>query len=185
MIIELENLSEQVILRRPKTQDADDLYQLLSDFEVVSRLRTIPWPADRDFCIQLNERAIKKWQDPENLSEPWVIEIDGRHSGKIDAVHMTEESGKVFGLGYSLERRHWSKGIMSKAVAAVVNRCFTVHAADILVAGVLADNPASGHILQKQGFSIIGIEDTHFTAIGQIRPYVRYRLLREEWEGAT
>lgn len=179
MIIHLN----QATLRPPEQRDGDDVLRQFSDFEIVSRLRQIPWPADRQFATDFNDRSIAKWQTPEGLSRSWVIEVAGQHSGMIHASHQQDQGDGVFSLGYWLDRHHWGHGIMSDAVQAIVDHCFTEAGAQTIVAGVLADNPASGHILQKQGFAIIGVEETHFMALGQMRPYVHYRLLRDDWEG--
>lgn len=72
-----------------------------------------------------------------------------------------------FALGYWLSPRHWGEGFMIEATKAVLielDKCFGPHS---IKAGYFFDNPASGRILQKLGFSKAGESMEHCLGRGE------------------
>jgi RimJ/RimL family protein N-acetyltransferase len=63
-------------------------------------------------------------------------------------------------LGYWIARAHWGRGIATEAGRAVVELADSSLRLPRLVASHALDNPASGHVLAKLGFSATGITTT-------------------------
>lgn len=61
-------------------------------------------------------------------------------------------------IGYWLGRDYWNKGIMSQVVHMMVQYIFQNYSVHKIYAEIFADNLASAHILQKNGF----IKEAHF-----------------------
>jgi RimJ/RimL family protein N-acetyltransferase len=60
-------------------------------------------------------------------------------------------------IGYWLSEQYWGKGIMSEAVKLVTDYAFANLDFIRLQAGVISNNPASMHVLEKAGYQKEGI----------------------------
>jgi RimJ/RimL family protein N-acetyltransferase len=65
-------------------------------------------------------------------------------------------------IGYAIVRSCWSRGYATAAVGALIDRARAVSGVRRIVAHNPVDRPASGRVLQKNGFQLIGeIDDQH------------------------
>ena len=56
-------------------------------------------------------------------------------------------------VGYCLSRAYWGKGIMSEAVACVIDYCFKELQFDFLCCGYFLENSRSKRVNEKMGFT--------------------------------
>ncbi len=114
----------------------------------------------------------------------FAVVLDDRVIGtvqiRIAADKMTSD------VGYSIARRHWGKGLMVEAVAAVIEWAFG--AFDIVKVGAQADfrNRQSWRVMEKLGMKREGIlrsqEPPNPVNPNERVDMVHYGILREEWE---
>jgi ribosomal-protein-alanine N-acetyltransferase len=75
--------------------------------------------------------------------------------------------GRSAELGYYIARDHWGRGIATEAALAITRVGFESFGFLKLTSGYHADNPASGRVLAKLGFTIIGTSSRPCLADGK------------------
>ena len=92
----------------------------------------------------------REWLD--GRAYRYAVQLDGRMIGLVDIDGIDQEDGH---LGYWLERSAWGRGYGLEAARAVVHFAFQVVRLSRLRAAHALDNPASGRVLTKLGFTYI------------------------------
>jgi RimJ/RimL family protein N-acetyltransferase len=65
-------------------------------------------------------------------------------------------------IGYAIVRSCWGRGYATQAVRALVSLARQVPAIETVVAHAPLERPASGRVLQKAGFTLVGeMDDEH------------------------
>ena len=163
--------TQRLLLRPGFPEDAPALAAAMGDEQVVRNLARVPWPyglADAQaFLTKPADLFLPSCLITERTgSAPLLVGGCGLHR---------RESGTVE-LGYWIARPHWSRGIATEAARAIVDiaRALRLPA---LEAGHFLDNPASGRVLEKLGFSPTGIIAPRFClGRGEELPARLYRL---------
>ena len=141
--------TERLVLRPFTRADAEDMYNHWAGDPLVSRYLT--WAPHRN--VEETRALLAQWEKeysrPDHYS--WAIVSGGVAVGSIAAVRLEEESGFVT-LGYCLSRRLWGRGYMTEAVRAVCSFFFREAGASRITADYVAENVASGRVLEKCGF---------------------------------
>ncbi|MCD4709698.1 MAG: GNAT family N-acetyltransferase [Bacteroidales bacterium] len=110
-----------------------------------------------------------------------AIEVDGEASGGI-GLHGLKDVYRYNGeIGYWLSERHWGRGIMSDAVAAMVNYAFTETSWLRLFACIYENNPSSMRVLEKNGFQPEAIHKKAVMKEGKLMDEHLYALLKDQW----
>jgi RimJ/RimL family protein N-acetyltransferase len=147
-------------LRRPVEQDADAIISIASDWEVARRLARVPHPyTDADVRFFFNHVV---------PNEPtWAIlwRQTGRLIGMISLMPVPD--GRSAELGYYVARDHWGRGVATEAALAITMVAFESFGYLKLTAGYHADNPASGRVLAKLGFTVVGTSNRPCRAEGR------------------
>ena len=145
---------EGFLLRPWRESDLDALVRHADD-EQVSRgvSDRFPFPYTRqDGENFLSGRVI-------DLSDPvFAIEIEGEACGGIGAHPGKGERAHSAEFGYWLGRTHWSKGIMTRAVALFAPWVMQELQLYRLYANVLAFNVGSAQVLRRNGFMEEGVQ---------------------------
>jgi RimJ/RimL family protein N-acetyltransferase len=152
-------------LRQPVEQDADAIVAIVGDWEVARRLARIPHPytdADARFFF---EHVVPK--------EPtWAIvwRQTGRLIGIVGLAPASD--GCSAELGYYVAREFWNCGVATEAARAVIRVGLESLGCSRLTSGYYTDNPASGRVLAKLGFTIVGTSTRPCLAEGKDKPSV-------------
>lgn len=110
-----------------------------------------------------------------------AIEIDGETSGGI-GLHGLKDVYRFNGeIGYWLSEKHWGRGIMTKAVAAMVEHAFTKTSWLRLFACIFENNPSSMRVLEKNGFKAEAIHKKTVMKEGVLMDEHLYALLKNQW----
>jgi RimJ/RimL family protein N-acetyltransferase len=75
--------------------------------------------------------------------------------------------GRSAELGYYVARDHWGRGIATEAALAIVRFGFESLGYLKLTSGYYTDNAASGRVLAKLGFTIVGTSSRPCLAEGK------------------
>ena len=165
---------------RPITKsDAESIYKYARD-RAISRYTFLPHPYTRkdadDWVITSSERNASGIDFNMGIELPSTGEIIGMISlNNIDVINRHAE------LGYWLGKPFWGKGMVSEAVALVVNYTFRRLKLVRIYARVMHPNTTSAHLLEKCGFAYEGTLRRHIKRNGRYLDDVRYGLLVEDW----
>ena len=142
----MENQAPHIVLREVEDRDVDVLFEHASDREAI-RMAAFTSPAfdDRD---AFHARWTRIRRDPTTTTR--VIETDGRVVGHISSFDL---DGKRE-VTYWIDRQHWGKGIATRALREFVTR---IDVARPLHASAAADNAGSIRVLEKCGFTRVGV----------------------------
>jgi RimJ/RimL family protein N-acetyltransferase len=147
-------------LRQPLEHDADAIISIAGDWEVARRLARVPHPyTDADVRFFLNHVV---------PNEPtWAI-LWRQTSRLIGVIGLAPApDGRSAELGYYIARDHWGRGVATEAGLAITRVGFESFGYLKLSSGYHADNPASGRVLEKLGFAIVGTSSRPCLAEGR------------------
>jgi len=142
--------SERLFLRPGWPEDWQELLSRIDDEAVVRNLAKAPWP----YTAEHARFFASKQQDKRCPHFFVTLPTSSRPAEIVGCVGLAEENGEVE-LGYWFAREHWGKGYATEAARAVL-RLARVLGHQELVAGHFIDNPASGAVLRKIGFTPTG-----------------------------
>lgn len=165
---------------RPLTmRDAQDIYDYSRDPEVA---RHVLWDAHRSLA---DSRAylrfiLRQYRDGMPSSYGIVLKATGRVVGTIGFMWYSQENSTAE-VGYSLARWLWGKGLMTEALAAVLDMAFRELGLHRVEAQHETDNPASGRVMQKCGMRREGTLRGRILNKGRYVDVDLYAILREDW----
>lgn len=138
--------TERLFLRPAWPEDCQDLYAALSHEAVVRNLSRVPWPYTLDDARAFVGR-------PQDRRHPhFLVTLPGARGARvIGGIGLTEEEGGAH-LGYWLTPEVWGRGYATEAVRAVLRLARTLGHREVSARHRI-DNPASGRVLEKAGFS--------------------------------
>lgn len=142
----MENQAPHIVLREIEDRDLDVLFEHATDREAISMAAFIS--ADFDDRDAYHARWAKIRRDPTTTNR--VIETDGRVVGHIASFDLDGKREVTYWIG----RQHWGKGIATQALREFVTR---IEVARPLHAGAAADNAGSIRVLEKCGFTRVGV----------------------------
>lgn len=145
MEIELE---KHIVLRPFKTEDAEDLARNANNPKIAQFLTdAFPSPYTLEHAKEFIKNVGKS--TPPNV---FGIAINGEICGGI-GIHLKEDVyRKSAELGYWLAEKHWGKGIIPKAIMAMVNYGFENFDINRIYACPYGNNSQSKRVLEKIGF---------------------------------
>ncbi len=127
----------------------------------------------------------RRWIDMvgENRSDLILaIEIEGEAAGGI-GIYAGKDVYRYNGeIGYWLSQAHWGKGIMSDAVAALVDYAFLQTQWLRLFATIFESNTPSMRVLEKCGFSHEAIHKLTVMKEGIMMDEHLFALLKGQWK---
>lgn len=156
-------------------------------------------PADRDVLVRLGDNwNVSKWlmnafPHPYRIehADAWIaaaaaetpqmnlaIAREGALLGGVGLKPLADVHAGTAEIGYWLGEPYWGQGIVSRAVARMVEYAFDELLFVRLQAGVFAGNDASMRVLEKNGFVREGVLRKHVRKDGVIRDAVLYAKLR-------
>ena len=141
----------RLILSQPTVADTEDvILQMNSTSEISENTLTLPFPYHKqhaDYWFQMAEFSFKKKEafifgirEKENLK---LIGAVGLH---LDVAHHKAE------VGYWLGKSFWNNGYVSEALQEVLKFGFEELKLNKIYASHFHHNPASGKVLEKNGF---------------------------------
>lgn len=109
-----------------------------------------------------------------------AVTVDGQVVGSI-SVERREDVYRIDGeLGYMLQTDHWSKGIMTQAVAQISRLAFELLDIQRITAHVFLSNIASARVLEKNGYEKEATLRKGAIKNGELHTIVQYGLVKED-----
>ncbi len=143
--------TERLLLRRWKLSDADALYKYACDPEVGPHAG---WPPHKS--IEESRMIIREvftndytWAVVlKQTNEP--IGCMGYYLHGVSNIEIGENDAEV---GYWIGKPHWNKGYCTEALQAMIRYCYEKKGFVTLWSDFFIDNPASGRVMEKCGFT--------------------------------
>ena len=158
-------------LRPPVEQDADAIISIAGDWEVARRLARVPHPyTDADLRFFFDHVV------PNELTWAIVWRETSRLIGMVGLAPAAD--GRSAELGYYIARDHWGHGVATEAALAITRVGFESFGYHKLTSGYYADNPASGRVLAKLGFTVVGTSSRPCLAEGKDKSSVEVEWVR-------
>ena len=161
--------TERLILRRFVESDAEAMFQNWASS--AENLIYVSWDPHPD--VEVTRNSIRNWvASYANLHYfKWAICLkeDPEHViGDISIVEI-DENDSYCEIGYVLGKNYWGRGMMTEALKAVLDFCFTQAGFQKVKARYASLNPASGRVMEKAGMSYLktianGVERKDYVA---------------------
>lgn len=179
MARDMDIVTNRLCLRPLSEADAPAIAAKINTYAIAKNLSRVPFPYHLSDAVEFLSwvknssahsafRAICLRSDRENLlgiiSYEWSEE---KHDSEI---------------GYWLVEQHWGKGLMSEAVNAMADHAFRTSDVKRMVACFFDENPASGRVLFKAGFELVGACMSFSKSRGVEVPVTNVQLKRHTWE---
>ena len=160
---ELRLYTERLCLRVPTSQDAEDLYDLFADAEVMQGLGKEPVTAVEEVRAMIEEAMIGGWTseglgafvletaatDPEVVGQAGLMIFDTRDWTPSTWAKAGRHAQPE--LGWALTRAHWGHGYATEAAAAIRNWAHERPKIDRLVSLISPDNIRSQRVAERLG----------------------------------
>jgi RimJ/RimL family protein N-acetyltransferase len=157
--------------------DASDLVKHANNPRIASNLRDgFPYP----YTLP-DARNWLKMVGENNDDVILAIEVQGEASGGIGLHGLKDVYRFSCEIGYWLSEIHWGKGIMTRAVAAMVHHAFTETTWIRLFACIFENNPSSMRVLANNGFRPEAIHRNAVMKEGRVMNEHLYALLKDQW----
>ena len=150
--------TQRLLLRPGWPEDWQALAHAMNDQGIVCNLARAPWPYTE---ADAQEFACRP-QDPLYPHFFLTLPTD-KGSELVGACGIGDDGHGQIELGYWIARAHWGRGYATEAGRAVAGMAAVIGHRK-LVAGYFDDNPASGRVLEKTGFTRTGKTAMRYSA---------------------
>lgn len=170
--------SERLFLRPGWPEDSNDLFHAVCDEGIARNLAQVPWPYGLDDALAY----VSLPQEPRYPN--FLITLPGAGTGQaIGTISLMQGRGGRTEIGYWVARAHWGRGFATEAVRAALTLARTLRHTKIYAAH-FHDNPASGRVLRKAGFSPTGaVEECFSRARGEAVSAIVHAIALDQPEG--
>ena len=172
--------TDRLILRRFVERDAEAMFQNLASSP--ENLTYVTWNPHPD--VEVTRNSISNWFG--SYTNPnyykWAIcpkENPEQVIGDISIVKMDEDDSSCE-IGYVLGKNYWGQGLMTEALKAVLNFCFTQAGFQKVKARYASLNPASGRVMEKAGMSYLKTVANGVERKGYLADLIYYQVNRED-----
>lgn len=145
--------TERLILRKPRMEDAPEIFSAYAQDPVVTRYMTWRPHKNVEETYRIRELALKYWDEGKAYS--YVITLKNSNSA-IGMIAMHPEGFKV-SIGYVLAQAHWGKGYMTEAALVVISWLLKQPDVYRVFATCDVDNAASARVMEKIGMQREGL----------------------------
>ena len=159
-------------------RDAQDIFAYSRDPLVAKH---VLWSTHRTLQDARNylHFILRQYRDGDPSSFGIQLKETGRIIGTIGFMSWSREDSSAE-VGYSMAREHWGKGLMTEALAAVLEFAFSSIGLHRVWAVHEADNPASGRVMEKCGMRYEGLMRGAVWNKGRYADVVQYGILKED-----
>jgi len=171
--------TKRFILRKGIVDDAQDIFMLYSDENVVKYIPLTLFTSVEDAIYEIN------WYDKifkEKTGLRWVIEETKTQKviGTCGYLNYENEHNRIE-IGYDLKPEYWGKGIMQEALSSIIHFAFTSMGINKIEAKVEPENTSSIRLLEKLNFCQEGILRQHEYENGKYIDLAILSILKSEY----
>lgn len=173
-------------LRLLEKSDLPRLTELIGDWDVTKWLAVVPHPyhlsdAEEFYAALSHSDKDTRWPGPYYVM---AFKNDNAIIGSVGIRPSREPTPKIGEkvLGYWLGQPYWGQGLMSEAVAAILDLSFQNPEVQIITATTDPANQSSQNVLQKAGFANLGIHPRKEPAVRGSPEIIRWELQRKNYQ---
>ncbi|HEX3651327.1 MAG TPA: GNAT family N-acetyltransferase [Rhizomicrobium sp.] len=155
--------TERLLLRPVSADDLPRIAALMADYDVAKNLSTAPHP----YALADAEAFYAKHSESCARGESHVFALGRKNDGAFIGKNGLHATDGVVEMGYWLGKPYWGQGFGTEAARRVLEFGFNDLKLEKIVAGCFEDNPASGRILSKLGFTATETIERNCLARGQ------------------
>jgi [ribosomal protein S5]-alanine N-acetyltransferase len=163
------------VLRQATAADAQTILEL----RVANRERIAPYEPDSE---DPNERytldGVERWIAVGQGR--FVIVDDGVIAGVVGLFNLSGRPLQSAILGYWVDEAHAGRGLATRAVAEALEVAFGEMALHRLEAGTRPENVASQRVLERNGFTCVGLLRRHLLIGGEWRDHLLWERLADD-----
>jgi ribosomal-protein-alanine N-acetyltransferase len=111
---------------------------------------------------------------------PFAIEVEGRFAGQVTVNNIVRGSAMFASVGYWLDQDFAGRGLMPRAVAMVIDHCFTTAGLHRIEIAIRPENSNSLRVVEKLQIREIGYAPRYLHIDGDWRDHRLYAVTREE-----
>lgn len=170
--------TSRLILRKVTTDDADDMFNYLSDKDVVEPMGLEPCKTVKDVWDEISwYKSIYE----EGTGIRWGItrKDSGKVIGSCGFLNMLTKHFRAE-VGYELSKDYWGKGIASEALSAVVKYGYHHFQLERIEALIEPANLASQKLVERQGFKREGLLRHYEFTCGKFDDLYMYSIIKDE-----
>lgn len=175
--------AERVVLRWLTERDAEGLFAIFSDKEVV-RYWSSPAFRNREEAGRLIEEVHRFFREGSLYQWGIALREDDRVIGTCTLAQL-DVANRRAEIGFALGREHWGKGIMTEALIALLDHGFGPMNLHRVEADVDPRNVPSIRTMERLGFQREGYLRERWLVHDEKQDSVFYGLLEREWLART
>ncbi len=175
-----EIVTDRLVIRRWKMDDAEDMFLYAKDPDVGPRAG---WPYHE--TIDETKEILKRFVSD---SHPYCFAICLKETlkpiGCIELMEKTDvtENDDELELGYWMGKPYWNKGYITEASKAVLAYGFNELKANIIWCGYYEGNLQSKRVQEKLGFEFRYKKDLHLSLLDKDVVGYTNKLTKEKWQ---
>ncbi len=170
--------TDRLILRGVLESDIPSYQKYFSDYEIIRHLASVvPWPYPENGVQTFLETVIFPNQGKDQWM--WGIFLKDNPAELIGCVHLWRQ-GRPENRGFWLGKPFWGKGIMTEAVAPVMDYAFGELGFPTLIFANALGNTRSRRIKEKTGARLIRVEPAKFVD-PSLSVHEIWELRKEDW----
>lgn len=170
--------TERLILRPLLPDDAEALFRIFSDPQVMRYWSTTPW-ASVERAEQMIAQDMKAMPTGEHLRLAVVVAATDALAGMCTLFAIQAQCRRAE-VGYALGRAFWRKGYMHEALTALLDFGFDTLDLNRVEADIDPRNQASARVLERLGFRKEGHLRQRWIVAGEVSDTGFYGLLRAD-----
>ena len=170
--------TERLILRPFTMDDAEPMFRNWASDEEVTKF--LSWPAHRS--VDETRTIVAGWADCGPADYKWAITLKSHGPEAIGSFCITQinEKTRMAHFGYALGRPWWNRGLMTEALAAVLDYLFDEVGFNRIESRHDVENIGSGAVMRKCGMTYEGrTRQSHLNNQG-LRDMDCYAILAED-----
>jgi ribosomal-protein-alanine N-acetyltransferase len=176
----VERASSPIVTLRPASpRDAESLRQWRAETSVRRYQPLNDLPASQLRADVASQRISELYRGQGDKFQ-WIIQVDGEPAGWITLVVSNWEHG-LAEVGYALSTAYQARGLMTEALALLLEDLFNNTNLDRIEARCAIENAASRRVLEKNGFRREGHLRGYFKLRGRRIDNYLFALLRDDY----
>lgn len=173
--------SERLLLRQPTRADADDVFRIFSDPEVL-RYYNVDFMTMRDEAVAIIESRRRRFDMGYGIRWGIYLRESNRYIGSC-GFEVLHKPWRYAEIGYELGRIHWGQGYMTEALRAMIRYGFRHLELHRIEAQVEPPNEASKAVLRRIGFKEEGVARERGYWRGGFHDLTQFGLIEREFVG--
>ena len=173
--------TSRLILRRAIREDATAMFRNWASDSEVTKYLTWPTYEKVETAYQILDLWASEYEKPDYYQWMIVLKELGEPIGSISVVRQNDRVEEAE-IGYCIGSRWWHQGIVSEALATVIEYLFTEVGMNRVAARHDPNNPHSGGVMRKCGMKYEGTNRACDRNNQGICDAAQYSILRSEWQ---